>query len=222
MHFASRTRVAGTPALAQFAASVRPALMAALLACLVLPAGCGFHLRGSAAAGSGGPANVSIVDLARQGSTGNWLGGGPGELARIVSETLQDGGIGIADGAPVQLELLSELIEKRVASVDATASAAEYQLDYALVWRARGSDGAALVNETRMTLDRSYRHKANAIMGSAEEEALLQRDLRRDAAMQILRRLQKLPAGAKGTASTQNQQTPAAAASGATPPAPQP
>lgn len=168
-----------------------PALLLALVCALLLTA-CGFHLRGSPAAGTGGPASVSLIDQSRQ-SASTWLGDGPGELARIARDTLEDGGISIEETAPIQLELVGEFIEKRVASVDASAKAAEYQLDYTLVWRARGSDGAVLVNDTRLTLDRSYRHKANAIMGSAEEEALLQRDLRRDAAMQILRQLKQLP-----------------------------
>lgn len=174
----------------------------ALLLCACLLAGCGFHLRGS----GGAAASVVVVDTAGQRGAGSWLGGGPGERARIVSETLRAGGITVHDGAAaagsVQLELIDERIEKRVASVDATASAAEYQLDYTLAWRARAPDGAVLVQDTRLRLDRSYRHKANAIMGSAEEEALLQRDLRRDAALQILRRLRQLPPATAGEAAT--------------------
>jgi LPS-assembly lipoprotein len=169
----------------------------ALVLSALLLAGCGFHLRGSPAATSAAPASVVILDTARQRGAGTWLGGGPGERARVISETLRAGGIAVIDGdagtGSVQLELLDERIDKRVASVDATASAAEYQLDYTLAWRVRAPDGATLVKDTRLTLDRSYRHKTNAIMGSADEEALLQRDLRRDAALQILRRLRQLP-----------------------------
>lgn len=172
---------------------MRPAAALVALVALLL-AGCGFHLRGSSGAGTP-PAAVTIVDQARLTATGNWLGGGPGELGRIFSETFADAGIPARDDAAVRVELLSEHIEKRVASVDATASAAEYQLDYTLTWRIRGSDGATLVDTTRLRLDRSYRHKADAIMGSAEEEGLLQRDLRRDAALQVLRRVNRLAAG---------------------------
>lgn len=180
------------------------ALALALALCAWLLTGCGFHLRGSAATGTAAPASVVILDAARQRGAGTWLGGGPGERVRILSETLRAGGIAVQDGdaagSSVQLELIDERIDRRVASVDATASAAEYQLDYTLAWRVRGSDGAVLVPDTRLKLDRSYRHKANAIMGSAEEEAQLQRDLRRDAAMQILRRLRQLPPAIAGAA----------------------
>lgn len=165
------------------------------LAFALLLAGCGFQLRGSDA--GRGPAAVVIDDTAaRASATASWLGGGPAELARLFTEIFDAGDVTVQEDAPVRVELVSERIEKRVASVDATASAAEYRLDYTLLFRVRGADGATLVPETRLRLDRSYRHKPDAIMGAAEEEALLQRDLRRDAAWQVLRRLRQLPASA--------------------------
>jgi LPS-assembly lipoprotein len=189
-----------------------------VLTAALLLSGCGFHLRGSSTAGSTA-LTLAIDDRTREKSAGTWLGGGPGELARILTETLADGGVARRDDAGLRIELLNERIEKRVASVDATASAAEYQLDYTLTFRALGADGATVIKESKLKLDRSYRHKADAIMGSAEEEALLQRDMRRDASVQVLRLLRQLP---PAVVSAANAATPAPATAKGDAHAPQP
>lgn len=196
---------------------MRNAAMLILLTVAAALAGCGFHLRGSTA--DGGERSISSVridDRTRAAPAEGWLGGGTDELSRTLAETLATAGIrtdasvtmpsnganaavqasaalaaesGSSAAAIPTIELLSETLQKRVASITASAAAAEYQIDYTLRFRVVGSDGAVLVADTTLKADRSYRYKADAIMGSADEEAMLQRDIRRDMASQILRRL---------------------------------
>lgn len=172
---------------------MRSATLTVLLALAVVAlAGYGFHLRGHGQLAATRGLVVHVEDNTRVALTGSWLGSGPDELAHTLKDVLEDAGVQLADSAPLTVELLGETMEKRVASIAATAGAAEYQLDYTLRFRVTGSDGADLVKESTVRADRSYRYKSDAIMGSAEEEATLQRELRRDAALQILRRLRSV------------------------------
>lgn len=95
------------------------------------------------------------------------------------------------DGGMLTVELVSESLQRRVASVATSAAAAEYQIDHVLRYRILGRDGAVIARDTTLKADRSYRFKSNAILGSADEEAMLQHDMRRDAAQQIVRHLRQ-------------------------------
>jgi outer membrane lipopolysaccharide assembly protein LptE/RlpB len=205
-------------------------ILVAVLVASFLLAGCGFHLRGSQTSDAS-ITHVYVRDLTRNQPAESWLGGGPDEMLRTLTEVLASAGIDVSTSSqmiavhPVAtstdngrtsagaaadasgsvspanaaqttadtltIELLGETLQKRVASVAASAAAAEYQIDYTLRFRIVGDDGAERVKETLLKADRSYRYKADAIMGSADEEAMLQREMRRDMANQILRRLQQ-------------------------------
>lgn len=176
-----------------------PLLHVVTLLVATLLAGCGFHLRGQ---GDVPPAfaAVAVRDSSPAGGAPAWYGGTRDDLARSVIAAFRGAGIAVRDDATVIVDLLGETSTRRVASIDANASAAEYQVDYALRYRVTGSDGAILVPETTLIGDGSYRNDENAVMGSAEEEALIQAELRRDAATQIVRqyrrRIAALPAPA--------------------------
>lgn len=170
----------------------------ALLALAVLAtAGCGFHLRGAAPAPTGF-GDVAVRDLTGDKPATNWYAGRRDELLRTVRRAFADAGYALADTAPVTVELMADSLGRRIASIDDSASAAEYLVEYTLRYRIVAADGSALVPETELKADRSYRFREDAVMGSAEEEALLGTELRRDLAAQVVRqyrrRLQRLDA----------------------------
>lgn len=187
----------------------RAGALIVLLLAQALLAGCGFHLRGSDVAGAAGTLVLRLDDGTRSGTVTQWQGDGPDALRQAVAASLVEAGVRLADDAPMRLVLVEESVDRRVVSVARTAGAGEYQFDYTLTWRATGADGATLVPSTKARADSSYRYKANAIMGSAEEESLILRELRRDAARQVVRALRiALAARGAGTDGTTHAPVP--------------
>lgn len=169
-------------------------LLTVALATLLLAA-CGFHLRGQGTLTDDLRA-VNVVERGQLSANTTWYAGGRDELARAVKDAFRHAGFAVATDAPVTVELLGESLARRVASIDANASAAEYQLDYTLRFRVVAADGATLVAEQALEADRSYRYHDDAVMGSSEEEALLGLEMRRDVASQIVRQYRRAAARA--------------------------
>lgn len=186
----------------------RPArlLVAALLASLL--AGCGFHLRGHAPV----PEHWTEVAIRDTGgsSNGTWYSSGRDGLRRELTRTLTASGFVVRTGAPLTIELMSDSVQRRTASIAATASAAEYQIDYEVRFRITGSDGAELVPATLMRTDSSYRVDEAAVLGSAEQEALLYEEMRRDIARRIVDQLRRQVAGRPAPAPAATPSTTAA------------
>lgn len=168
-----------------------PLFVAALLASLL--AGCGFHLRGNAPV----PAHWTEVAIRDTGgsSNGTWYSSGRDGLRRELTRTLTASGFVVRTGAPLTIELMSDSVQRRTASIAATASAAEYQIDYEVRFRITGSDNAELVPATLMRTDSSYRVDEAAVLGSAEQEALLYEEMRRDIARRIVDQLRRQVVG---------------------------
>lgn len=179
------------------------------LAALLLAA-CGFHLRGQGALDDAWRA-VNIRDNGKLSASTAWYAGSRDELARVTAHAFRDAGFTVSADAPVTIELLGESLDRRIASLDASASAAEYQLDYTLRFRVLAGDGSTLVPETTLAADRSYRYHDDQVMGSAEEEALLGLEMHRDIAAQIVRQYRRNAVRASAAA----QATPAMPASDA-------
>ncbi len=169
-------------------------LLTVALATLLLAA-CGFHLRGQGTPVEG-YRTVNVVDRGQLSANTTWYAGGREELKRAVTDAFRHAGFDVAADAPLTVELLGESLARRVASIDANASAAEYQLDYTLRFRVVAADGATLVAEQALEADRSYRYHDDAVMGSSEEEALLGLEMRRDLAAQIVRQYRRASARA--------------------------
>lgn len=180
----------------------------ALLA--LLAAGCGFHLRGAPTVD---PllSTVTVRDAAA-GARGQsaWYGSSRDELRHVVARALEATGATVVADAPVVVEILAERVARRTAAVGASTNAAEYRLEYELRYRVTGSDGSTLVPETLVRRDGNYRYDETAALGSAEEEILLRRELREDAA-RLLARQYRLQA-ARRAASADEAAVPAAPA----------
>ncbi len=151
------------------------ALSAALLS------GCGFHLRNALNL----PADLGPVRV---------LAADPySPLADMLAEGLQRAG---AQAAPAEatdgvatLQVLSEQWVDTPISNDQSGRAQEYALRYAVVFSLRRADGSTAVPQQAVELARDYLAPAVDSIGKASERELLVRELRRDMAAAILRRV---------------------------------
>ncbi|HET8730742.1 MAG TPA: LPS assembly lipoprotein LptE [Moraxellaceae bacterium] len=149
---------------------------------LVLPmmlalAACGFQLRGSYNV----PTFLTAVSLKVPASTRTGLGT---EL-RLALERKKIS----ADGGDIQLEVVNERINRQASSVDNLARAAEYILVYTVDFRVNSTDGHSIGPVDTLILRRSYQYSPENVVGKNIEEETLIRELRADAAQQIVRQL---------------------------------
>ncbi len=140
---------------------------------------CGFHLRGSVQL----PPELAEMAL-RDASPAT-------DILPELRRALKNENIRLSETAPLVLQLKAEQYGKRVLSVDSSGRAQEYGLSYTVRFSMKGNDGAVWLTEQAVTESRDLRFDANAVLGTASEERLLKTEMRRDAVLQILRRLQK-------------------------------
>lgn len=161
-----------------------------MLVVLALTA-CGFHLRGS-------------VQLPPELATINVLDARPAtDIAPALRNALKSAGTQVSGSAPMVLQLTAEQYGKRVLSVDSAGRAEEYGLSYTVRFslikeaaEVNGTTGVVWLAEQAVTQTRDLRFDAAAVLGTESEEAKLKAEMRQDAVLQILRRLQVAkPAG---------------------------
>lgn len=155
-----------------------PRLSAAFLV-LALSA-CGFHLRGAMAL----PANLDPVKVV---STDRYS-----PLAATLAEALTRAGATPATPDtenPAVLELLAERWGSTPVSVDERGRAQEFSLRYAVVFELRNGDGTLLVPRQNIELARDYISVPNASIGTEGERDILVREMRREMAASVLRRI---------------------------------
>lgn len=189
-----------------------------LLAACLLPAlaGCGFHLRNALLLPPDlGPVQVVSQDphsqlakdlreaLARAGgqlapdgtpaagpepSTGQAgyadAGDTQGDAKGNVPSEAEAKAPGMA-----QLQLVSERWASTPLSVDAQGRAQEFTLRYAVIFRLRRADGTDLVPQQVQELSRDYIASPSLSAGTEGEREILTRELRREMATSILRRI---------------------------------
>lgn len=143
----------------------------------VLLASCGFQLRGS----SNLPEGTSIFLQA------------PEAIGDELEVYLRDGGAAITarrDEADAVLSVSDEEFHRRVLSVDPdTGKEREFELSYTLSFFVRASDGSMLVERQALKLLRDYVFDADQVIGKSREQGVLRQEMRRDAAQQILARI---------------------------------
>ncbi len=139
-------------------------------------AGCGFHLRGNDAQFTGLPAiyiegeDIALLDLLRQ--------------------TLQDAGALVVEKAAatkVHLLIRSETLDRRVLSVNTSGKVQEYILFYRLDF-SLGDPGKAPIQT--IELQRDFDFTGTDVLAKEDEAASLFRQMRRETARHLLRRLQ--------------------------------
>jgi len=147
---------------------------------------CGFHLRGTGG-GATLPASLAAVRVV----SATQLANDPFTVA--VRTALTQAGASVVDApeAPAVV-LLGEQTETRVASVStATAKASGYLLLYSASFKL---DGPRPIAAQTIRLQRTYTFDPTQVLAREQQERELLRDMRRNAAEQIVRRLARAAA----------------------------
>jgi LPS-assembly lipoprotein len=141
---------------------------------------CGFHLRSPLVLPSDlGPVRVASVDRYSP-------------LADSLSQTIRRAGATIAqptDESATVVDLLSERWGDTPISVDELGRAQEFSLRYAVVFEMRKADGTKPVPRQAVELSRDYISNPVNAIGTEGEREILVRELRREMAASIIRRL---------------------------------
>jgi len=157
-------------------------LALALAMCLALGA-CGFHLRGSRSL----DVDVGKVHVSERGAP---------QLARELQRLIAYSDVpraGSVTDADLLVSFGGESSERRVLSVDPeTGKVREFEMGYEAFVTVRRADGTPLIDNQRIQLRRDYVFDETAALGKFEEERLLLRELRQDAAETVLQRLASL------------------------------
>ena len=152
-----------------------------LLLCLCLQ-GCGFQLKGTAAAGS----SETLTDVAI-----SLVSSQPrGELTAAVANQLRLEGalLDSQSGEALVLRLGEERFQQRNLSLTAQARSAEVELTMTVALSLRqGSD--ELIPEADAQVVRQFLNDPRNVVGKTEELRLLREEMRRDLAAQIARRI---------------------------------
>lgn len=151
-----------------------------LIAALLLLAGCGFQLRGT------GVDNVSLRELAVAAPDPN----SPTYLQ--LREALEDDNVRLTDSTDFILQILGENHDRVALSYTGRASAAEVEIRHHLSFQITDTRGRPLVGPETLSVRRVYINDRDNIVGTAEEEELLRREMRRDMVRQLLFRLSSL------------------------------
>ena len=145
---------------------------------------CGFHLRGSEQKSRVEVSKVYVINA------------GAANVSREVKSLLASAGAKAVSSmaeAKYVLRLESENYEQTVLSVSAdTGKVEQYQITITLFMSLQDSAGKALVSaeEVRMAID--YTFDEDAVLGKIEEESVIQNELAKEAAGQVIRRLNEV------------------------------
>ena len=115
----------------------------------------------------------------------------PIEIADELAIFLESGGATVSKSrgeADAVIKVQSESYADRVVAVDATTGKArEFELLYTLNFSVRMKDGTMLVPPEHMVVRRVYVFDPTAVIGATQNVAVLQVDMRRDAAERMIR-----------------------------------
>lgn len=143
---------------------------------------CGFHLRNALSLPPDlGPVRVVAADRYSP-------------LATTLAQSLENAGAEPAPDAAVAgdvavLDVLSEQWADTPVSVDQFGRSVEFSLRYAVVFELRGADGRAIVPRQAIELSRDYISNPVNSIGTEGEREILVREMRREMAASILRRI---------------------------------
>ena len=150
-----------------------------LLASMLAAAGCGYQLRGAVSL----PPGLDAIHV-----------DGPPGIGAALVQALEGGGARIAsvrDSTSALLQLSDERFDRRVLSVDPdTGKEREFELAYRVTFRLTGGDGEELVSTQTVSLLRDYVFDSDALLGASHEQGILRTEMRRDAAGQVVRRIE--------------------------------
>ena len=157
--------------------SVRLAFMVCALAAL---SSCGFSLRGTAAL----PAALQTMQI--QSTDAN------SDIVRELRRVLRNNDVdveAVEQSSGYRLQVGQEQNSERALSVNNLARAGEYQLTMSVPFQLLNTGTSVLGPET-ISLERVYLADPENAAAKSDEARLIQQEMRRELALQILRRLQ--------------------------------
>jgi LPS-assembly lipoprotein len=154
--------------------------LSGILAFTLLLSGCGFHLRG-------------LIDMPR------WLNHvsviierAQRDIRPALTEYLQSYDI-IVESSPAQakywLIVQQDNLQEQIASVSSSATPRQYELTYTVTFKLVEAKGREIMPPSAISVTRQATINSNRILGSTQEEALLIKEMRREAATQIVYKL---------------------------------
>ncbi|MGH8667789.1 MAG: LPS assembly lipoprotein LptE [Burkholderiales bacterium] len=152
-----------------------------LILALVLLAGCGFRLRGTA--------DVPFQTL----YIPNALTGIALDLKRNIQAATDAKVVDDPKGAEAILQLSHETRQKEILSLTAAGRVREYRLRYNVGFRVHDGKGKDYVPQSSLELTRDVSFNDSLVLAKEAEEQLLFRDMQNDMVQQILRRLAAAP-----------------------------
>jgi len=143
--------------------------------------GCGFKLRGSFEL----PAELQKIYVAGSQSS---------DLVKDLNEMLAYSADVVTkrSDADAVLTIHKEESENRTLSVDSRGKVRESEMQYSVIYSLAIVEGEVLLDNEALLLVRDFIDDENDVIGRTNESAVIARDLKRDAAQQILRRVQAL------------------------------
>lgn len=152
----------------------------AVLAILMVTAGCGFHLRGTQTQTIAVPGGVHVDAVPR-------LDG----IARQVEDQLNAAG-SLAAGAGeagVTLTLISETTRRRPVTSSGSGTAAQYEFELGVTFALVTRSNEVLIPGATVASRRIYAFDRESLVGNREEEDLLATEMRRELAGRIIGRV---------------------------------
>lgn len=144
---------------------------------LLLVAGCGFRLRGTA--------DVPFSSVYVPGATG----GIALDLKRNIQAGTNAKVVEDPKAADAILQFLQEHRQKDILSLTGTGRVREYRLIYRVGFRVHDGRGGEYVPPSTIELSRDITFNDSEVLAKEAEESLLVRDMQTDMVQQIMRRL---------------------------------
>jgi LPS-assembly lipoprotein len=155
---------------------------------LISLSACGWHLRGSAASGDKlamtTPLDLVIITKDNHSPLINAL---RQSLSAYKINEITD-----ATKAGLSLSVDREILDKRTAGVGSDALTSAYELILRADYSVSNANGIITPLDTSARISRTYNYNVNNANGAAQEEELVLREMRRELAQTILRRVKNL------------------------------
>lgn len=156
-----------------------PTALLCTLLIMLLIAGCGFQLRGTA--------SLPFDTLYVQAPVGSQFAQ---QFKRVVTYGSSTKIVEDPKAAEATLILVGELREKTILSLSGAGRVREFQLRYKMTYRMLDKAAAETIPPTEIVLTRDFSFNDQETLSKESEEALLFRDMQNDAVQQLVRRLQ--------------------------------
>ncbi len=161
---------------------------------------CGWHLRGSAVGGDKlamtAPLDLAVIATDDHSPLINSLrqlfpAYKINELTAPINSSVTNPS---PTNTPLTLHIEREVMDKRTAGVGSDALTSAYEIILSVDYRVSNAQGILTPRNTSARISRTYNYNVNNANGAAQEEELILREMRRELASSILRRVKNISA----------------------------